>query len=69
MKRAWYFLTERQYSRVADEAKRRDVSISEVVREIVAQHYGLEQERVEAGKRYVSPEFDASTPLATRHTD
>ena len=58
MRKGWFILTERQYQRVVEEAERRRVPASEVMREIVAKHYGLEGERVEAGKRYVSPEFD-----------
>lgn len=55
MQRIWLHFTERQAKAIKEDAKRRGISVSEVVREVMALHYTLEMEHVERGKKYVSP--------------
>lgn len=56
MKRVWIHFTERQQEALREDARRRRIPLSEVVRQLVAAHYGLEHEAVKPGIAYRSPE-------------
>lgn len=58
MRKIWIHFTERQAAAIKEDAYRRKLPMSEIVRQIVVTHFDLEPERVEAGRPYKSPESD-----------
>ena len=61
MRRIWIHFTERQATALQEDALSRRVPMSEIVRGLISQHYGLEAEKVEMGRPYKSPEIQVAT--------
>jgi hypothetical protein len=64
MKRIWIHFTERQAAALKADSRERGLPMSEIVRRLTVEHYGLETEYVEAGRPYKSPESKLAAPEA-----
>lgn len=64
MRKHWIYFTETQYAHVREEAHRRHLTISALVRDIVETAVGLPHAAVRQGKRYHDERTDDATTTA-----